>query len=72
VKEEICDTAWMTRMLGIPQELLGEMTSAVLAFVETPLAESVALRIRVEQLERGPGMNSGNSSLAPLSNGPGQ
>jgi anti-sigma factor RsiW len=59
-------------MLHIPQELLGEMTPAVRAFVESLLAENTALRKRVEELARRLGMNSGNSSLPPSSDGPGQ
>ncbi|WP_397569243.1 IS66 family transposase [Schlesneria sp. T3-172] len=62
----------MTRISQIPRELLDEMTPAVRAFVEALLAENAALRSRVEELERRLGMNSGNSSLPPSSNGPGQ
>lgn len=59
-------------MSQIPEELLNEMTPAVRAFVEALLAENAALRSRVEELERRLGMNSGNSSLPPSSDGPGQ
>jgi transposase len=62
----------MTRTLEIPRELLEEMTPAVRAFVEVLLAENAALRSRVEELERRLGRNSGNSSLPPSSDGPGQ
>jgi transposase len=69
----------MTRPLEIPPELLREMTPAVRAFVESLLvtiAEQqkviVAQQKRIEELERRLGMNSGNSSMPPSSDLPGQ
>lgn len=59
-------------MSQVPQELLDEMTPAVRAFVQALLAENAALRQRVEELERRLGMNSGNSSRPPSSDGPEQ
>ena len=69
----------MTRMSEIPPELLKEMTPAVRAFVEVLLARIheqdqiiAAQQKRIEDLERRVGMNSGNSSLPPSSDGPEQ
>ncbi|MEZ6063581.1 MAG: transposase [Planctomycetaceae bacterium] len=69
----------MTRMSEIPPELLTEMTPAVRAFVEA-LCNRVneqdriiaAQQKRIEELERQLGMNSGNSSMPPSSDGPRQ
>lgn len=69
----------MTRMSEIPPELLKEMTPAVRAFVESLLATIaeqqkviVAQQKRIDELERRLGMNSGNSSMPPSSDGPEQ
>lgn len=69
----------MTHVLEIPPELLDQMTPAVRAFVESLLVTIVqqqeiiaAQQRRIEELERRLGMNSGNSSLPPSSDRPGQ
>jgi len=62
----------MTQMSEIPRELLDEMTPAVRAFVESLLMTIAAQQKRIEELERQLGMNSGNSSLPPSSDGPRQ
>jgi len=62
----------MTQMSEIPRELLDEMTPAVRAFVESLLMTISAQQKRIEELERQLGMNSGNSSLPPSSDGPRQ
>ncbi len=69
----------MTRMSEIPVELLNEMTPAVRAFVQTLCARIqeqdriiASQQKRIEDLERRLGMNSGNSSMPPSSDGPGQ
>jgi transposase len=66
-------------MSEIPPELLEEMTPAVRAFVEVLCARIneqdriIAIQQkRIEDLERRLGMNSGNSSMPPSSDGPGQ
>ena len=66
-------------MSEIPPELLSEMTPAVRAFVEALCARILeqdriiaAQQKRIDELERRLGMNSGNSSLPPSSDGPGQ
>lgn len=62
----------MTRMSEIPPELLKEMTPGVRAFVETLLATIAEQQKRIDELERRVGMNSGNSSMPPSSDGPQQ
>lgn len=69
----------MTRMSEIPPELLHEKTPAVRAFVESLLATIAeqqkliaAQQQRIDELERRLGMNSGNSSRPPSSDGAGQ
>lgn len=69
----------MTRMSEVPPELLKEMTPAVRAFVEllcTRIADQdriiAAQQERIDELERRLGMNSGNSSQPPSSDGPGE
>jgi hypothetical protein len=66
-------------MSEIPLELLNEMTPAVRAFVEALCARIreqdqiiATQQKRIEELERRLGMNSGNSSLPPSSDRPGQ
>jgi hypothetical protein len=66
-------------MSEIPLELLNEMTPAVRAFVELLRARIqeqdrviAAQQQRIEERERRLGMNSGNSSLPPSSDGPGR
>ena len=69
----------MTRMSENSDELLSEMTPAVRALVEM-LCRRIeqqdriiaAQQKRIEELERRLGMNSGNSSMPPSSDGPGQ
>lgn len=75
----MCDTACMTRMSDIPLELLNEMTPAGRALVEMLCSriqeqdQIIASQQKpIEELERRPGMNSGNSSLPPSSDRPGQ
>ena len=69
----------MTRMLEIPGELVKEMTPAVRAFVEALFARIqeqdrviATQQKRIDELERRLGMNSGNSSMPPSSDRPGQ
>jgi transposase len=66
-------------MSEIPSDLLNEMTPAVRAFVQTLCARIqdqdriiASQQKRIEDLERRLGMNSGNSSMPPSSDGPGQ
>ena len=66
-------------MSEIPPELLNEMTPAVRAFVDVLCARIneqdqiiAAQQERIDELERRLGMNSGNSSLPPSSDGPQQ
>lgn len=63
----------------IPPELAEQMTPAVRAFVDSLLATIVAqqatidrLQQRIDELERRLGMNSGNSSQPPSTDGPEQ
>jgi transposase len=69
----------MTRMSEIPVELLNEMTPTVRAFFQTRCARIqdqdriIASQQKwIEDFERRLGMNSGNSSKPPSSDGPGQ
>jgi len=69
---EIGDISCMAGTPHIPPELAEQMTPAVRAFVAAQQAAITRLEQRVVELERRLGMNSGNSSMPPSSDGSGQ